>query len=74
MKRSTEILEACIDQLDELRIGYVVEHGKHPKVRWTTFNGRRRVCVVPFSSSDVNCVRAIRALTRRLLRQDGALR
>jgi hypothetical protein len=73
MKRSTEILEACTDQLNELDIDYVIERGKHVKVRWTAFDGRQRICVLPFSSSDVNCVRAVRATTRRMLRQDGVL-
>ena len=72
MKRTKEFREAATNLLDEAGIEYVVERGRHMKIRWT-FEGHHKLCVVPFSSSDVNAIHTIRAHMRRQLRQDGVL-
>ena len=69
MKRRTEFLRACTDQLDELGIDYTVEQGRHLKIRWSC-NGRVRTYVMSITPSDVRILKHIKTDVRRMLRQD----
>jgi hypothetical protein len=69
MRRSTEILRACTDVLDELGVSYTIERGRHLKVRWN-YAGHSRTYVLSITPSDVRVRKNVRADMRRLLRQD----
>jgi hypothetical protein len=58
--------------LDQAGIEYVVQYGRHVKIRWV-FDGHPRLYVMTITASDINAIRNIRACMRRLLRQDGVL-
>jgi hypothetical protein len=48
MKRATEFMEAATNLLDDAGINYVVEYGRHLKIRWT-FEGHSRLYVMSVS-------------------------
>ena len=58
MKRATEFMEAATNLLNDAGINYVVEYGRHLKIRWI-FEGHSRLYVMSISSSDVNAIRNI---------------
>jgi hypothetical protein len=65
----TELFAAGVQNRDIVRSG----NGKHNQLRWPGANGRERMLVVPVSASDHRAADNMRAVVRRMLREDGML-
>jgi hypothetical protein len=71
--RRNEILEGVLALLRSHGFDPTVEYGKHIKVRWVV-NGKTRMQVVSFSSSDNLAAKNALSDVRKSLRMDGVLR
>ena len=70
MTRRNERLAVVLKELEAAGIKPTIAYGRrmHPKVRWTSADGKVRTCIVSSTSSDHRARHNARSLVRRLLR------